>query len=182
MNVPGRRTLSLLSTAVLLLTACSEPATKDTLSPPAPASQPPASSVPAASLPPTAASDNPEGTNDMQIHIIAGGTVLRATLLDNQTARDFASLLPLTLTVTDYAGTEKVSDLPRRLATADAPPGIDPAPGDITYYAPWGNLAVFYNDFGYSPGLVKLGRLDSGVQELSGLGNDREVTIEIVGG
>lgn len=118
----------------------------------------------------------------MQVHIMAGGTVLRATLLDNQTASDFASLLPLTLTVTDHAGTEKVSDLPRRLATAEAPPGADPASGDITYYAPWGNLAIFYNDFDYSPGLVKLGRLDSGVQELSGLGNDLEVTIEIVGG
>lgn len=24
----------------------------------------------------------------------------------------------------------------------------------ITYYAPWGNLAIFYRDFGYSAGLV----------------------------
>ena len=117
----------------------------------------------------------------MRIHIIAGETVLRATLPDTPTARDFASLLPLTLTLTDYAGTEKVSDLPRRLATADASPGADPAPGDITYYAPWGNLAIFYNDFGYSPGLVHLGRIDSGALELSSLANNREVTIEIAG-
>jgi hypothetical protein len=31
--------------------------------------------------------------------------------------------------------------------------------GDITYYAPWGNLAIFYRDFGYSPGLVRLGHI-----------------------
>ena len=37
----------------------------------------------------------------------------------------------------------------------------DPSVGDITYYPPWGNVAFFYRDFGYSRGLVKLGRLDS---------------------
>jgi hypothetical protein len=36
--------------------------------------------------------------------------------------------------------------------------------GDIAYYAPWGNLAIFYKDFGYSRGLVKLGRLDSSIE------------------
>ena len=176
-----RRTLSLLAAAVILLAACAEPAAKDPLGPPAPASHVPSSSVPAASLPPTAASENPEGNSDVRIHLIAGETVLRATLLDTQTARDFASLLPLTLTLADYAGTEKISELPRRLSTADAPPGTDPAAGDITYYAPWGNLAIFYDDFDYSPGLVKLGRIDSDIRELSGLGNDGEVTIEIAG-
>ena len=39
--------------------------------------------------------------------------------------------------------------------------------GDITYYAPWGNLAIFYKDAGYARGLVKLGRLDSGIEALS---------------
>jgi hypothetical protein len=38
------------------------------------------------------------------------GTPITATLDDNEIARDFASLLPLTLT--DYAATEKISDLP----------------------------------------------------------------------
>lgn len=32
--------------------------------------------------------------------------------------------------------------------------------GDITYYSPWGNLALFYRDFGHASGLVRLGRLD----------------------
>ena len=65
-------------------------------------------------------------------------------MLDSETTRDFISLLPLTLTLSDYAQTEKVSDLPRRLSTADAPDGVDPDVGDIAYYAPWGNLAIYY--------------------------------------
>lgn len=41
--------------------------------------------------------------------------------------------LPLTLTLKDYAGTEKISDLPKRLSTEGAPSGSDPSVGDITY-------------------------------------------------
>jgi len=81
--------------------------------------------------------------------------------------------------IQDYAATEKISDLPRRLSTEGAPPGIDPSVGDITYYAPWGNLALFYRDFGYSTGLIKLGKIDSGVEALARPGPLR-VTIELV--
>jgi hypothetical protein len=102
----------------------------------------------------------------MKLRITLDGVALTATLDDTQASRDFASLLPLTLSLRDYAATEKVSELPRKLSIQGAPAGVDPAVGDITYYAPWGNLALFYKDFGYSAGLVKLGRIDSGVDAL----------------
>ena len=70
----------------------------------------------------------------------------------------------MTLTLVDYASTEKISDLPRRLSTKGAPSGITPKVGDVTYYAPWGNLAIFHKDFRHSNGLVKLGGLDSGIE------------------
>ncbi|MAF58967.1 MAG: hypothetical protein CMK08_12415 [Ponticaulis sp.] len=78
---------------------------------------------------------------------------------DSSTAKDFASLMPMTLTLDDYASKEKVSDLPRRLNTDGAPRGYQPSAGDITYYEPWGNLAIFYKDFGYSNGLIRLGHI-----------------------
>ena len=90
------------------------------------------------------------------------GRVIPATLNESKAGQDFAALLPLSLTLEDYASTEKISDLPKRLSTDGAPPGLDPSVGDITYYAPWGNLAIFYRDFSYSNGLVSLGTLDSG--------------------
>jgi hypothetical protein len=115
----------------------------------------------------------------MKLRMDVEGTAVTATLDDNETSRDFVSLLPLTLTLQDYAATEKISDLPRRLSTNGAPPGSDPSVGDITYYAPWGNLAVFYRDFGYSSGLVKLGQIDSGVEALNRSGPLR-VAIELI--
>jgi hypothetical protein len=118
-----------------------------------------------------------EKVSHMKIRIQLEGRSLTATLEESEPARSFVSLLPLTLTLTDYNSTEKVADLPRKLSTKGAPAGVDPDVGDITYFTPWGNLAIFYRDFGYSSGLVKLGRLDSGVEFLSGRGPVR-VTIE----
>lgn len=100
----------------------------------------------------------------MKIRMDVNGTRVTATLDDNETSRDFISLLPLTLTVEDYNGTEKISNLAKKLSTKGASDGVDPSVGDIAYYAPWGNLAIFYKDFGYSAGLVKLGRIDSGAE------------------
>lgn len=116
----------------------------------------------------------------MKIRIDVDGGAVMATLDNNsQAAKDFIALLPLTLTLNDYNATEKVSDLPRRLSTKDAPPGFDPSIGDIAYYAPWGNLAIFYKDFGYSSGLVKLGTIDAGLNRLSVPGS-LKATIEVV--
>lgn len=97
--------------------------------------------------------------------------MIMATLDDTETSQDFVSLLPLTLTLTDYAETEKISDLPRRLSTQGAPSGSDPSVGDITYYAPWGNLALFYRDAPYARGLVRLGRIDGSVDALRRTGS-----------
>jgi hypothetical protein len=117
--------------------------------------------------------------DSMKIRLKVGDTVLTATLIDSKTTRDFISLLPLTLTLEDYAGTEKISNLPKRLSTEDTPSGSDPSVGDITYYAPWGNLAIFYKDFGYSSGLVILGKVDSGIGVLNVSGSVK-VTIELI--
>jgi hypothetical protein len=102
----------------------------------------------------------------MKIKINIDGTPLTATLLDSPATRDFIAMLPLDLVLKDYAKTEKISDLPGKLTTVGSPDGVKPAAGDITFYAPWGNLAIFYRDFSYSQGLVKLGTMDSGAELL----------------
>ena len=64
----------------------------------------------------------------MKIRLTIGGKTVTAALADNATARDFLSLLPMTLALEDYAATERISYLPRKLATAGAPAGSDPSP------------------------------------------------------
>jgi len=119
-----------------------------------------------------------DDSKQYKIKIMIGDTILAATLYDNPTTRDFISLLPLALTLEDYAGTEKISYLPKKLSTDDAPSGFDPSVGDITYYAPWGNLAIFYKDFGYANGLISLGKIDHGIEEFN-TASSLNVSIEL---
>jgi len=109
----------------------------------------------------------------MKIKItINGETEVTATIYDNPTAIDFISMLPLTVTLTDYAGTEKVFDPPGSLSKTGAPVGYDPSVGDITCYAPWGNIAIFYKDFDYASGLICIGKIDgNGINALKNSGN-----------
>lgn len=115
----------------------------------------------------------------MKIRLTTNGKSMTATLIDSPTTRDFIALLPMTLKLDDYASTEKIAYLPKKLTTQDAPTGVDPAVGDITYYAPWGNLAIFYRDFGYSTGLIKLGRFDTGVEALD-MSGSLNVTLDAI--
>ena len=115
----------------------------------------------------------------MKIRIKVGDKTLTATLADSARSRDFVSLLPLTLTLKNYGATEKISDLPRKFSVKDAPAGHDPDAGDITYYAPWGTLAIFRKDFRYSDGLIKLGKIDGAVAALD-TSEELEATIELI--
>ncbi|MFJ9871018.1 cyclophilin-like fold protein [Streptomyces sp. NPDC101165] len=95
----------------------------------------------------------------MYIQLTFDGHSVDTTLNDSSTARDFALLLPLTIHLDDFQGTERVADLPRKLSTEGAPASSDPKAGDLAFYAPWGNLALFYRDGHPSPGLVIIGHL-----------------------
>jgi hypothetical protein len=104
-------------------------------------------------------------------------TEIIVAISDNGASRDFVSMLPLTLTFEDYAATEKVSDLPRKLSTDNAPSGTEPVTGDFTYFSPWGNLAIFYQDFRYSNGLIPLGKIESDFEHLNNI-DGHEVLVE----
>jgi hypothetical protein len=125
---------------------------------------------------PEAASSG-DRTDMPKLKFSAGSAEFIVILYDNATARDFLTLLPLILTFEDYAGTEKISYLQRKLSTENTPAGFDPSVGDLTLYAPWGNLAIFYKDSGYANGLVCLGHIESGVEKLAKM--DGKFTVEI---
>jgi len=101
-----------------------------------------------------------------RINVTVGYQTLSAVLDETPAGRDFAALLPLDLTLSDYHGIEKVSDLPRRLDTTRAPRRYAASPGDITLYAPWGNLAIFYESFPAADGLVRLGAFEGPIDAL----------------
>ncbi|MCA0058349.1 MFS transporter [Mesorhizobium sp. B261B1A] len=125
----------------------------------------------AAAFAPSAAPGQAGGTDGqerplMRIAIEVDAMRLTASLFDNLSAQDFAAMLPLDLTLEDYASVEKIGYLPRKLRIEGSGPFDSEAIGDIAYYAPWGNLIFFYGPYRYSRGLIRLGRLDSGIAPL----------------
>ena len=127
-------------------------------------------------------SQNTETGQPLQRQIImtAKGQTYKIILYENPAADALYQLLPLELTFEDYNSIEKIAYLPKDkiLSTEGKPDGYDPSAGDFCLYEPWGNLSLFYKDFGYSNGLICLGRLESGVENISLLTDDFTVTIK----
>jgi hypothetical protein len=95
----------------------------------------------------------------MNIRLTIDDHPVEVTVNDSTAARDFTSLLPLTVDLEDFHRTERIGYPSRKLDTSGAPGSADPKAGDLAYYAPWGNLAIFYRDGEPSAGLVILGHL-----------------------
>jgi len=126
----------------------------------------------------TSGGDAVSKSSSASIKMTFGKEEIIVKLYDNPTSKDFLTLLPLTIKLEDHAGTEKVSYIPKKLTTQDAPSGSDPSVGDFAYYAPWGNIAIYYKDFGYSSGLIILGTIEAGIEKLASIRSDDIVTIE----
>ena len=95
----------------------------------------------------------------MKIDVKVGGRVFAATLEDNAAAREFASRLPLTLSMSELNGNEKYCYLDKPLpAAAKSVSTIES--GDLML---WQNncVVLFYKTFSSGYSYTRLGRLDS---------------------
>ena len=67
----------------------------------------------------------------------------------------------------DLHGLEKTGRLPRALTTDGVPPGSDPEPNEIGYYAPGHDLVLYYGDVGYYNGIIRIGRFDDSIDAIA---------------
>ena len=115
----------------------------------------------------------------MKVSITFGERTITATMENNAAGRDFLSRLPLEITLNDYNNmTEKIFYPAPALTTEGVTRGCTPTPGDITIYAPWGNVAIFCKNWSYSDDLIKIGRIDGNGIEALNVGGDIRVKIE----
>lgn len=94
------------------------------------------------------------------ITMTVDGRVITATLHDNPAANALVEQLPLTLTFDDFNAVEKTARLPSPLSMQGMPEGDDPEVGDIGFWAPGGDLVLYYGDVGYWNGIARLGTFD----------------------
>ena len=91
-------------------------------------------------------------------------------LNDSQSAKDLYNQLPLTVKVENYSDNEKIFYPTTKLNTKGTPKSKGQK-GSLAYYAPWGDVVMFYKAAGSASGLYELGSAISGggnVSKLSG--------------
>lgn len=116
-----------------------------------------------------------EKMQNLKIVLKSSSGEATAILDDTAVARSFAAQLPLTLNLSDYAGHEKTAKLPKPLDVSDEPGGRDGKRGEISYFAPWNNLVIYYDYQPYYEGIVRLGVIDGDVGLVA---KDGEIKIE----
>jgi hypothetical protein len=109
-----------------------------------------------------------------KIKITVGFQVFTATLLDNNSAKAFQEMLPLSINMTELIGNEKYYDFPNNLPTNSSNPGTIKN-GDLMLYGSK-TLVLFYQSFSTSYSYTKLGSVDDTTGLATALGS-RNVTI-----
>jgi hypothetical protein len=103
-----------------------------------------------------------------KIRLKVGDAMITAKLKEGPAARDFLSMLPLTLTMNDLYGREKFASLPRPIST-DGKHTHTYAVGDIAYWPPGPDIAIYYHYDGEiipDPGVIIIGKCGTGVEAL----------------
>ena len=110
-----------------------------------------------------------QASSATRVRITIGGKSIEATLADSEAARDFASLLPITLPMNDLFRREKFAHLPRAISE-QGKRTRDYAIGTIGYWPPGPDVAIFYRHDGEripEPGLIVIGKIKTGVEAFS---------------
>ena len=104
----------------------------------------------------------------LTINVTANGKTTVFQLNNSTAARELAAQLPLDIDVENYSHDEKIFYPPKKLKTSDTPKANARA-GTLAYYAPWGDVVMFYKDFGSASGLYELGHAVSGGEFIQGM-------------
>ena len=118
--------------------------------------------------------------NDMkstQIAVTCGDVQVVYALNDSPAAQSLLSQLPLTVEVEDFSTNEKVFYPPQELDTSDTPLAEGGA-GTLAYYAPWGDVVLFYDSFSANSSLFELGEAVSGAENIGQMSGT--ITVETV--
>jgi hypothetical protein len=95
---------------------------------------------------------------DNALIITIGGTAFGATLSDTPTAAAFKALLPLSISMSELNGNEKLYRLPTSLPAQPSRPASIQS-GDLMLYGE-NTLVLFYKSFATTFSYTRIGRLD----------------------
>ena len=109
-----------------------------------------------------------EENTQMKIVITDGNYELLYELNGSTAARELFAQLPLAVEVEPFSDNEMTFYPPEKLNTADAPLSGGEI-GSLSYYAPWGDVVMFYAPGTLSGSLYEIGKIVSGTENISKL-------------
>lgn len=104
----------------------------------------------------------------MKIAVKSNRNLTVFELNGSSAAKDLYDQLPLRITVEKYGDNEKIFYPPRKLEVTRTPQA-DAQVGTLAYYAPWGDVVMFFGKFGRARGLYELGHAISGSEHIRGM-------------
>lgn len=104
----------------------------------------------------------------MKIKVEGNNITIVYELNDSQASQDLYAQLPLTIEVENYSTNEKIFYPPQDLNIENTPLA-NAKKGSLTYYAAWGDVVMFYDDFGEGNQLYALGEVISGKEDIKNL-------------
>lgn len=111
---------------------------------------------------------NTDIANGAKISVKSGKYTITYQLNDSRAAKELYAQLPLTIKVENYSDNEKIFYPPKELKTSGTPKSKG-RKGSLAYYAPWGDVVMFYESAGSASGLYELGTVVSGKEHISKL-------------
>lgn len=107
--------------------------------------------------------------NELQIRVEGeDGQTIVFQLNNSPAANTLYEQLPLSASVENYSHNEKIFYPPQELDTSATPLAEGPA-GTLAYYAPWGDVVLYYGECGGASGLYALGQAVSGTEQIETL-------------
>jgi len=109
--------------------------------------------------------------SDMQVKITPRGHTAIFRMYDTVAAKEFYDQLPLKLDLSNFRDAQWMFYPPEKLSVTAREAYHDGKKGELSYYAPWGDVVMFYGNFGSAPGLCELGHAVSGseyIKDMSG--------------
>jgi hypothetical protein len=116
------------------------------------------------------------------LKITVGDRIVSAIVIDSETARDFLTLLPMTVKANDYVSREKYWPLPKMLAVGHDRQS-EYERGDLGFWIPGNSMALFYNHDGSTfsnPGFIVVAKITSNLKFLNSFPGSVELKIELV--
>lgn len=118
-----------------------------------------------------------EETGARQISVQFGENTVIYELNDSPVADSLYEQLPITTEVEDFSTNEKIFYLSQELDTSDSP-AAEGGAGTLAYYAPWGDVVMFYDDYSANSSLFELGQAVSGGEQIGKMSGN--IVIDII--